>query len=81
MMGSAAHTNKQKEEGKQDLLGGVRAGIETEKKKKKSKRKAVCCLGLISKQSCDLLYCSQNYPKQVLRQLVKRIKEIEENLL
>lgn len=33
MMGSAAHTNKQKEEGKQDLLGGVRAGIETEKKR------------------------------------------------
>lgn len=47
--------------------GEVGAGIKTERK---AKRKTVCCLGLISKQSCDL-YSSQNCPKQVLRQLVE----------
>lgn len=41
MMGSAAHTNKQKEEGKQDLLGGVGAGIETEKKNPRGKLSVV----------------------------------------
>lgn len=59
----------QKQFGKGDQLGvGVGAGIETGRK---VKRKAIFCVGLISKESCDLYY-SQNCLEQVLRQFVKK---------
>lgn len=74
MMGSAAYTNKWKEEPRTWKARRER-GIDWVREsgqglKKKSQGKAVYCCGLISKESCDL-FCSQNCPKQVLRQLVK----------